>query len=585
MNKLFTYLLALCTATCLYGCSEELEEMTSTEESPSNIVSRSIPESFSCGTIETDPPAWYFNTPRVFNNNSIYTLNIYIHVIRSSSGVGFNKEEVAQTVITNLNGYYASAKINFYLLGSDYIDSDRYNNSTLSIYKEICKQNSHNNAIDIYVLSSGKNWNNTTGIANGIVSSACVIQSTYYTETTVPHELGHCFGLYHTHHGTAKDSEGGKAELVNGSNSATAGDYMTDTPADPCEWNIFGEYICTGTDANGDFYNPDPKNLMSYNGYYRHKFSAEQIAKMRSIISQREEVSPTIHQKQIIGPKHFSNSGTYSLSVLNADESVRWEVTAYSENGSTKTTYTTSTLTLSSTQPTYYSIVASITSPAGTKSVTTHATCNEPSPYIGSLYWETNQGQYSITDATNYGGTLYVSGNINLSLEYRDKAGNTSDALPGADFMCTTASNRLVRGKTFSLTPADCERDLYIRAKDACGTAESFFVIPCQVTNYYYDVNVALGEVAIGVVKTDNAEVNAILTAQKAKQAVVFNAATDVKIKSVVVYTENRQVLYSKEYAMGVSEIKIDAVSWASGVYHLSISNGTEVRHQKIMIP
>jgi hypothetical protein len=366
---------------------------------------------FSCGTIETDPPAWYFNTPRVFNNNSIYTLNIYIHVIRSSSGVGFN------------------------------------------------------------------------------------------------------------------------------------------------------------------------------NGYYRHKFSAEQIAKMRSIISQREEVSPTIHQKQIIGPKHFSNSGTYSLSVLNADESVRWEVTAYSENGSTKTTYTTSTLTLSSTQPTYYSIVASITSPAGTKSVTTHATCNEPSPYIGSLYWETNQGQYSITDATNYGGTLYVSGNINLSLEYRDKAGNTSDALPGADFMCTTASNRLVRGKTFSLTPADCERDLYIRAKDACGTAESFFVIPCQVTNYYYDVNVALGEVAIGVVKTDNAEVNAILTAQKAKQAVVFNAATDVKIKSVVVYTENRQVLYSKEYAMGVSEIKIDAVSWASGVYHLSISNGTEVRHQKIMIP
>lgn len=72
-----------------------------------------------------------------------------------------------------------------------------------------------------------------------------------------------------------------------------------------------------------------------------------------------------------------------------------------------------------------------------------------------------------------------------------------------------------MRGKTFSLTPADCERDLYIRAKDACGTAESFFVIPCQVTNYYYDVNVALGEVAIGVVKTDNAEVNAILTAQK----------------------------------------------------------------------
>lgn len=150
--------------------------------------------------------------------------------------------------------------------------------------------------------------------------------------------------------------------------------------------------------------------------------------------------------------------------------------------------------------------------------------------------------------------------------------------------MCTTASNRLVRGKTFSLTPADCER-ICIFGPRCLWHGRIVLVIPCQVTNYYYDVNVALGEVAIGVVKTDNAEVNAILTAQKAKQAVVFNAATDVKIKSVVVYTENRQVLYSKEYAMGVSEIKIDAVSWASGVYHLSISNGTEVRHQKIMIP
>ncbi|WP_237040288.1 hypothetical protein [Phocaeicola faecalis] len=39
---------------------------------------------------------------------------------------------------------------------------------------------------------------------------------------------------------------------------------LTDTPAGPCEWNIFGEYIGTGIDANGDYYNPDPTNLMSY---------------------------------------------------------------------------------------------------------------------------------------------------------------------------------------------------------------------------------------------------------------------------------------------------------------------------------
>ena len=84
---------------------------------------------------------------------------------------------------------------------------------------------------------------------------------------------------------------------------------------------------------------------------------------------------------------------------------------------------------------------------------------------------------------------------------------------------------------------------------------------------------------------SQSAGVNENVLPRTRRLLAVFNAATDVKIKSVVVYTENRQVLYSKEYAMGVSEIKIDAVSWASGVYHLSISNGTEVRHQKIMIP
>lgn len=50
-------------------------------------------------------------------------------------------------------------------------------------------------------------------------------------ETTVSHEIGHCLGLYHTHHGTFS-AEGGTPELVNSSNSATAGDYIIDTSAD-----------------------------------------------------------------------------------------------------------------------------------------------------------------------------------------------------------------------------------------------------------------------------------------------------------------------------------------------------------------
>jgi len=78
------------------------------------------------------------------------------------------------------------------------------------------------------------------------------------------HELGHFFGLYHTHHGRSNSSST-SLELVDGSNCFTAGDFICDTPADPNSW-----YECNYErlkDANGDTYNPDSKNFMSYSGW------------------------------------------------------------------------------------------------------------------------------------------------------------------------------------------------------------------------------------------------------------------------------------------------------------------------------
>lgn len=80
--------------------------------------------------------------------------------------------------------------------------------------------------------------------------------------TTLIHEMGHFFGLMHTH-GPAFKSD----EKVDGSNCATAGDLICDTPADP---NIFGkvnrfcEYTGNIKDANGLLYQPMVNNFMSY---------------------------------------------------------------------------------------------------------------------------------------------------------------------------------------------------------------------------------------------------------------------------------------------------------------------------------
>lgn len=82
--------------------------------------------------------------------------------------------------------------------------------------------------------------------------------------------MGHVLNLFHTHHGTYIYERGANdcAELVNGSNSITCGDFITDTPADPYlgfnvdpvtfTWNS------SGIDANGDAYHPDVRLIMSY---------------------------------------------------------------------------------------------------------------------------------------------------------------------------------------------------------------------------------------------------------------------------------------------------------------------------------
>ena len=80
-------------------------------------------------------------------------------------------------------------------------------------------------------------------------------------ETVWLHEIGHFFGLHHTH---AEAGEG--KELVNGSNCSVAGDLICDTPATPNTWNLGDNCIYSGTerDPNGQLYQPDVKNVMAY---------------------------------------------------------------------------------------------------------------------------------------------------------------------------------------------------------------------------------------------------------------------------------------------------------------------------------
>ena len=105
----------------------------------------------------------------------------------------------------------------------------------------------------------------------------CIVLEKTHGDLTIEHELGHFFGLYHTF----ETSMGN--EFVDGSNCATTGDLVCDTPADN-DGNLDGcQYDDLSTDGNGEHYTPYTSNIMSYYGVCRCKFTNGQFNRMAAI--------------------------------------------------------------------------------------------------------------------------------------------------------------------------------------------------------------------------------------------------------------------------------------------------------------
>ena len=109
-----------------------------------------------------------------------------------------------------------------------------------------------------YLPGSNSQWHDVIVMDNQCTTNA--------SGDTLLHEFGHHWNLIHTHgttNGTLTD------ELVNGSNCSTAGDRICDTPADPQlngsnVSNVSCVYTGSDTDAQGQPFDPDTSNIMSY---------------------------------------------------------------------------------------------------------------------------------------------------------------------------------------------------------------------------------------------------------------------------------------------------------------------------------
>jgi len=252
-----------------------------------------------CGAELTEEDHAYIQkaqTPmRSFNANitrGVRDFPVKVHIIRKQNGTGGMNETSLMAAIQQINEQYINANLRFVMLkGINYINSDKYYNFKNSLEQELCNQHDMDSVINLYFFGSvykgnvqvcGYSYypNISSAISDRdriILDNACVDGG-----TTLIHELGHFFSLYHTH------GRGKEKELVTRTlgvrNCEKAGDALCDTAADPMIINEVDNtcrYTGARSDARGEKYKPDPKNMMAYSADgCRQQFSKGQFARM-----------------------------------------------------------------------------------------------------------------------------------------------------------------------------------------------------------------------------------------------------------------------------------------------------------------
>ncbi len=212
------------------------------------------------------------------------TFMIAVHIIRNNNGtMGIGPSEVIDAIET-MNKQYIPANIQFELCGAiNFINDDTYLETTSGETSILVSKYNLSKVINIYFVpkllsSSGEQLCGIASLPNVNIGNRRILlaNSCVTNGSTLSHEMGHFFGLLHTHSST------GGFEYVERINCYEKGDGFCDTPADPelspiVVNNCF--YIGKDKDPLGVAYKPDPTNLMSYAPKScRLKFTSEQIA-------------------------------------------------------------------------------------------------------------------------------------------------------------------------------------------------------------------------------------------------------------------------------------------------------------------
>jgi hypothetical protein len=203
--------------------------------------------------------------------NKDLSVSVYL-VMDTGYNVGITQARV-QSLIDSVNLLFAPINLKFHICSFANVSNYQLDNLTTFSESDLTVSNYTRNTINLYFVSNINDMlgNLTDGYTYFPATNKDFIflkKSALYVD--LAHQLGHFFGVYHTHEKLNRDAKSLSGnELVARTNCDKLGDLCCDTEADP---NIHGLYdancIYTGMskDTNGDFYKPTAQNMMSFGG-------------------------------------------------------------------------------------------------------------------------------------------------------------------------------------------------------------------------------------------------------------------------------------------------------------------------------